>query len=198
MCGGQEKGSARRRRARALKAQACCSLNTGAAGPGGQVGIQEKTAFVVAGKKISGGQLYQPIVSIPATIELLLVRTRFRTQYIVNVLSGEQHDASHSTVRVTQRHVSGRQGAACVFCSAWRGATSAFWKKPFGSPARQDAKSTRSVNGIRCSSWQHQAYACYLLVRNRKWQLLADAWLLWIGLQSSGALACMGRYPGKH
>jgi len=67
------------------------------------VGIQEKTAFVVAGKKISGGQLYQPIVSIPATIELLLVRTRFRTQYIVNVLSGEQHDASHSTVRVLQR-----------------------------------------------------------------------------------------------
>ena len=39
-----------------------------------QVGVQEKTAFVVQGKKLSGGQLYQPIVSIPATIELLLVR----------------------------------------------------------------------------------------------------------------------------
>lgn len=39
-----------------------------------QVGIQEKTAFVVQGKGIAGGALYKPIVSIPATIELLLVR----------------------------------------------------------------------------------------------------------------------------
>ena len=39
-----------------------------------QVGIQEKTAFVVQGKGIAGGGLYKPIVSIPATIELLLVR----------------------------------------------------------------------------------------------------------------------------
>ena len=38
------------------------------------MGIQEKTAFVVQGKGIAGGALYKPIVSIPATIELLLVR----------------------------------------------------------------------------------------------------------------------------
>ncbi len=41
-----------------------------------QVGIQEKTAFVAQGKKLSGAALYSPIISIPATIELLLVRLR--------------------------------------------------------------------------------------------------------------------------
>jgi len=58
------------------------------------------------------------------------------------------------------------------------------------------AREVSMASGAAAGSMQ--AYACYLLVRNRKWQLLADAWLLWIGLQSSGALACMGRYPGKH
>ena len=41
-----------------------------------QVGIQEKTAFVAQGKKLSGAALYSPIISIPAAIELLLVRLR--------------------------------------------------------------------------------------------------------------------------
>ncbi|KAK9827640.1 hypothetical protein WJX81_002123 [Elliptochloris bilobata] len=39
------------------------------------VGIQEKTAFVVQGKGLSGAALYKPVVSIPATIELLLLLT---------------------------------------------------------------------------------------------------------------------------
>ncbi len=54
-----------------------------------QVGIQEKTAFVAQGKKLSGAALYSPIISIPATIELLLVRLR----HLARLCSAKRHYA---------------------------------------------------------------------------------------------------------
>jgi len=132
-CSGEGR-CARRRRARAHRAQACRSLHRRGEHGGrrpAQVGIQEKTAFVVAGKKLSGGQLYQPIVSIPATIELLLVRTCFR----LTLHCGCAHRRAARAARVALHcvcHIGTRPRPleCCLFSNAWRGTMSCLEENP--------------------------------------------------------------------